>query len=399
MFRLFLFLIPLFLFISCSGDDISPNTLNADLAPVQTWIKSYNGSQEESHGHFITESSDGGFLQVGETGFIPSSARVFVVKTDAEGDLVWQKEIGVSGHNLGNSITETADGYLLSVALGRKATLVLLDKGTGDIIWSNEYDPGGTSAIEQTVVLDDKLYAIGYRDAEDEGNTFYTEGKGHMLILDTSGALLQSVDINDHISHAYRIVQNEGSLFVSGLSAGAEEYLLLKINMDGEVIWRRAYGGSASDHCFAMDINTEGDIFLSGHTLSGTENWDTYTLKLNSEGEILWEAIRGNPRGFNPKYIHDEAWGVRADAQGGCVVVAGTGDEYGIYSKCNGEICSDQWEVYLISYREDGAVAWEQTYRPEEGGDWAGEDLCLSAAGDILVAVDNGSFGFLKLVN
>ena len=398
MCRLFL-LIPVFLFVSCSGEDILPNTLNADLAPVQSWIKSYNGSQEESHGHFIMESEDGGFLQVGETGFIPSSARVFVVKTDTEGDLLWEKEIGASGHNLGNSITETDDGYLLSAALGRKAALVLLDKGSGDIIWSNEYNPGGTSAIEQTVVLEDKIYAIGYRDAEDDENTFYTEGKGHMLILDNAGELLQSVDLNEHISHAYRIVQNGDFLFVSGLSLGAEEYLLLKLDKEGTLIWRKSYGGNGSDHCFAMDINSTGDIFLSGHTLSGTENWDTYTLKLDSDGEILWEAIRGNHRGFNPKYIHDEAWGVRADGEGGCVIVAGTGDEYGVYSKCNGDICSDQWEVYLIAYGSEGNISWEQTYRPEDGGDWAGEDLCLSSSGAIVVAVDNGSFGFLKLVN
>ena len=70
------------------------------------------------------------------------------------------------------------------------------------------------------------------------------------------------------------------------------------------------------------------DIFLTGHTLSGTENWDTYTLKVSGDGKKLWDTKIGNPRGFNPKYIHDEARGVVSLNDGGCVVFAGTGDEY-----------------------------------------------------------------------
>ena len=31
-----------------------------------------------------------------------------------------------------------------------------------------------------------------------------------------------------------------------------------------------------------MDLGPDGSIFLSGHTTSGTANWDTYTLKIGS---------------------------------------------------------------------------------------------------------------------
>ena len=41
--------------------------LNAQ--PNIDWFTSYNGSGEESHGHFIIKCSDGGFLQIGETNF------------------------------------------------------------------------------------------------------------------------------------------------------------------------------------------------------------------------------------------------------------------------------------------------------------------------------------------
>ena len=78
-------------------------------------------------------------------------------------------------------------------------------------------------------------------------------------------------------------------------------------------------------------------------------------------------------------------------------VVAGTGDEYEEYSECNGDDCSDSWRVYVIKYSDDGTLEWELTFGPSGGGDWAGEDICLSSDGGAVIAVDNGHFGFLKL--
>ena len=152
-----------------------------------------------------------------------------------------------------------------------------------------------------------------------------------------------------------------------------------------------------------MDVNDNGEIFLVGHTLSGTENWDTYTIKVDFNGELLWERIIGNPRGFDPEYIHDEAWGVRATDDGGCVTIAGTGDEYDEYSECIGDECSDIWRAYLIKFNEEGYVEWESIFSPlqisEDDYDWAGEDIDLTDDGGAIIAVDNGQFGFLRIEN
>ena len=152
-----------------------------------------------------------------------------------------------------------------------------------------------------------------------------------------------------------------------------------------------------------MDINEQGEIFLAGHTNSGTENWDVYTIKLNNNGDMVWEQKSGNPRGFDPLYIHDEAWGVKATNDGGCLTVAGTGDEYDNYSECNSNGCSDIWNAYLIKYDQNGLISWESTYSPDDIGeedyDWAGEDIALTSDGGAIVAIDNSQFGFLKLNN
>ena len=114
-----------------------------------------------------------------------------------------------------------------------------------------------------------------------------------------------------------------------------------------------------------------------------------------------WKKI-GNPRGFNPEYIHDEAWGIKATNDGGCVTIAGTGDEYA-YSECNGNDCSDVWNAYLVKFNNEGVVDWETTFSSldvsNQNYDWAGEDIDLTDDGGAIIAVDNGQFGFLKINN
>ena len=65
---------------------------------------------------------------------------------------------------------------------------------------------------------------------------------------------------------------------------------------------------------FGMDIDDSGAIFLTD-TLSNTENWDTYTMKIDANGAILWENKEGNPR-FDRIY-HDETWDIKATNDGG----------------------------------------------------------------------------------
>ena len=135
---------------------------------------------------------------------------------------------------------------------------------------------------------------------------------------------------------------------------------------------------------------------MSGHTLSNTENWDTYTVKTDNDVVIESAKTMGNPRGFNARFIHDEAWGIKATIDGGALIIAGTGDEYESYSECNDFGCSDRWRAYLIRLDASGDLIWEATYGDEEA-DWAGEDICFGNDGSLILAIDNGQFGFVKL--
>lgn len=385
----------LFLFFSCRKVNDDCNVLAYENAPNCSWIKSHSGSGEEAHGHFILTCNDGGFLQIGETG---SNPKIIVVKTNESGNLLWKKEFSEGSHNLGNSLIETVNEYVICGALNKNSCIIRLNKSDGSTIQSKTYENGGADAIENITKTPNGYAAVGYNYAEDENNTFYTQGNAFLMLLDDNLNQTSFIDLNNYMSQAYRIKKQSQSLIISGLTDGANDYALVKTDFNGNIIWNKTYGGSQDDHCFGMDLGLNGNVFLTGHTLSGTQNWDTYTMKIDSNGNSLWELKKGNPRGFDPKYIHDETWGIKATNDGGCIIVAGTGDEYGSYKRrCgkNGDN-SNEWRVYLIKINASGSLEWEKTYG-QAGADWAGEDIDLTSDGGAIVAVDDASLGFLKI--
>ena len=100
------------------------------------WFQQYNGSGEESHGHFILTCDDGGFLQVGESNFLPNS-KIYVVKINGSGQFEWEKELNIGGHNLGNSAVEMQDGFLILGSMNRNSAIIKLSKASGESL--NEY--------------------------------------------------------------------------------------------------------------------------------------------------------------------------------------------------------------------------------------------------------------------
>ena len=367
-----------------------------------TWFKfeKQSGSQEESHGHFILVCEDGGFLQIGETGIVGrATAKILVVKTNSEGDLEWKQEFGSGNRNMGNSALEVTDGYLICGMLSSNSAIIKLNKNTGATIFSRTHENGGTDAFEHMALLPSGIIAAGYIQAEDGENTFFPYAQGYITFMDSEGNRTSRQSLNAYMSHAYRIKAFGTEYIISGTTEDALQYAVVKMNTSGTILWNKTFGGNNEDHCFGMDVSDDGSIFLTGHTLSGTENWDTYTMKLDSDGNKLWETKRGNPRGFNPLWIHDETWGIKATCDGGCIISAGTGDEYS-YSECSDTVCSDQWEAYIVKFDSNGNVQWEETYRSDdfgEEGDWAAEDIDLTTDGGAIIAIDNGQFGFLKI--
>lgn len=104
-----------------SADEDDGDFLLAKLTSegVLEWARNYGGSGEETGSKVIT-TCDGGYLLIGTTGSSDGDVTVnngsddyWLVKTDANGMIIWEKSLGGSGSDLGNSICQLSDGSII----------------------------------------------------------------------------------------------------------------------------------------------------------------------------------------------------------------------------------------------------------------------------------------------
>ena len=260
--------------------------------PTMEWFTFYRGERanKEAHGHFILACSDGGFLQIGESGSPISSGRTLIIKVDADGTLKWKQESALfmrGGYNLGNSALEVADGYIILgsqqtnvSSLSQDSMIAKLHKETGALIFLQTHDNNGADAYEHAATHPNGYIAVGYRDAADPQNTFFTEGKGQLVFLDTKGTLIETIDLSAYLDQAYRIYPVQDGYIISGQAAENTRFGLIKIKPDGTLLWHRQYGwertnnGADDNHCFALDVSSDGSIFFGrSYTCQLPEQW------------------------------------------------------------------------------------------------------------------------------
>lgn len=107
---------------------------------------------------------------------------------------------------------------------------------------------------------------------------------------------------------ANRIVEAaDGGYFVLGYTesegAGKKDAWLLKLNNNGEKLWDVTYGGEEDDELFDI-IPFENGFALLGYTSSkGAGDEDYWLIITNSEGNTLWEKTYGGEKGDVGKQI------------------------------------------------------------------------------------------------
>ena len=159
-----------------TGYTFSYGAGNSDVYVIRTdsngqvlWQKTFGGALNDI-GHAIAETADGGFVIAGETeSFSVSNRDIYLVRLNADGELQWSFTYGGMDYEAGNAISlrENGDiaiaGYTRGEGAGAEDFLLLLTDDQGTMKWARTYGGPEDETAKEIISLADKGFLItGY---------------------------------------------------------------------------------------------------------------------------------------------------------------------------------------------------------------------------------------------
>ena len=250
-------------------------------------IKTFGGSDDDEANDIIN-TSDGGFMVIGSSksndGLIQNKmdleSDIILMKFDSDKSIEWVKNYGGSRDDRGQSVVEVSGiGYAL----------------------------------------------LGY-SMSDDGDASHNEGfhDNWVILIDSKGNIVweKSYGFSGH-DHAYNIIKTkDGNLFFNGfldvtasrglgstkkvvksIKHGVGEFWCHKIDLEGNILWRKYFGGTNNDRSYDSIETADGDFIIVGSSES-TDNdisspkgsYDIWVIKLSSNGDFLWERSYGGSK-------------------------------------------------------------------------------------------------------
>jgi hypothetical protein len=312
------------------------------------WQKTYGGSQSDDNDYLsttIAATPDGGYIFTGDTWSNDGNVNgnhggqdAWVCKIDAAGNIQWQRCIGGSGLDYGQHIITTIDGgYLVGGYTESNDGDISGNHGKGDVYLAKLKSAGNIQWVK----------TIGGNKYDDCGKFIQNPDGTYMFIGLT--------------------YSNDGD--VSG-NHGKGDTWLVKLDVNGNILWQKCYGGSAddvggADHQTQIIRSREGGYFMITEAASddgqvtgfhgkiGKDVGDAWFVKLDDNGNIQWQKCFGGP-----------AWDFIENTiqlnDGSYLSTGGTHGSGGDIPTINNPTGTADWWVIKVS--QQGNLIWSRVY-------------------------------------
>ena len=320
------------------------------ILPSKRWIKTFGG-MEDDNGFSVQQTTDEGYIIAGSTeSFGAGDCDVWLIKTDENGDMVWNRTFGGSAYDSSASVQLTNDGGYVVIGY-------TWSSGAGSDVWLIKTDDNGTQSWNRTFggIRDDKGYSIW-----------------------------------PTIDFGYIIVGETWSLNMGG------DVWMIKTDVNGNEQWNKTFGGVKVDHGYAIQQTIDEGYIIAGSTESfGAGDFDVWLIKTDAEGNEMWDKTFGRggfDQGLSVQQTTDggyiitgsqtdssdgrqNVWLIKTDTNGNeqwNTTFGGTQDDYGYAVQQTADagyiLVGETWasgaggEVWLIKVNADGERIWDKTY-------------------------------------
>lgn len=230
---------------------------------------------EAEFGRCVQQTLDGGYIIIGTS----------LIKTDANGNLVWQKPFS------GSCIRQAPDGgYIIVGSTGANDYLIKVD-ALGNLLWQKTF--GGNNYDRHVCVqlTSDGGYII-------VGTTRPSKGDAEVYLIktDASGNLLWHRTFGGSNDDEGLFVQQtlDGGYIIVGTTlsfgAGSRDVYLIRTDPYGNLLWQKTFGGNGYESARTVHQTLDGGYVIGGSTTSFAARFrDGYVVKTDPYGNLLWQ--------------------------------------------------------------------------------------------------------------
>jgi hypothetical protein len=295
-----------FIFVAGTYADKNSNTqvliLKTDTAGNLIWNKNFTDPEIHSASAIDLKTDAEGNSIILASGRKASGQYIIVlIKLNSEGDLLWRKIFDESNLHytpVGLAIDENSNCYISSSVQNSKNVTDIISikySSNGNFEWKRIYKgaAGNDDRPVKIIERNDNLIITGV--------TYSIQSHFDIVTLkyNQAGDLLWNRIFNasgNHLDYPYDLTSDSaGNIYITGSSRsdsllGSEDIIILKYDIDGNLMLNTFYNGKAggSDIGFSIALDGDNNIYIGGSTDRGNFQMIYATLKFSSNGIFQW---------------------------------------------------------------------------------------------------------------
>lgn len=290
-------------------------------------VKIFGGTKNES-AQSVTSTNDGGYAVLGYTQSMDGditdkqneSFDYWLLKFNSENTLQWSKTYGGSSDDKGSDIIQTSDGGFAILGYSSSNDQDLSQNAGSNDYWLAKLDALGNISWQKS---------FGFSGADSGTSLIQTTDNGYLLIgvLDVTASGGQGNNRSAFRQHA------------------GGDYWAIKLNQNGNVEWRRYFGGTFTDTPNDVIETNDNAFIIVGSSDSddvdisnNKGSYDFWIVKISNTGDLIWE------KSFGGSEI-DEAYGIAKTDDGNYMVVGNVRSNNIDVSQSSG--AADLWVVKI----------------------------------------------------